>query len=50
MISVVMALDAELGSVPGGCLRGTVRGAAGRRDRHGCLQRDAGVLAAHRGR
>ena len=29
-------------------LRGTVRVLAGRRDRHGCLQRDAGVLAAHR--
>ena len=29
-------------------LRGTVRVAAGRRDRNGCLQRDAGVLAAHR--
>ena len=27
--------------------RGTVRVLAGRRDRHGCLQRDAGVLAAH---
>ncbi len=29
-------------------LRGTVPVAAGRRDRHSCLQRDAGVLAAHR--
>ncbi len=29
-------------------LRGTVRVAAGRRDRHGCLQRDVCVLAAHR--
>src|SRR6266550_446984 len=29
-------------------LRGTVCVAAGRHDRHGCLQRDAGVLAAHR--
>src|SRR5260370_39170700 len=29
-------------------LRGTVRAPAGRRDRHGCFQRDAGVLAAHR--
>ncbi len=29
-------------------LRGTVRVAAGRRDRHGCLQRDADVLEAHR--
>jgi len=28
-------------------LRGTVRVAAGRRDRHGRLQHDAGVLAAH---
>src|SRR5215470_1861679 len=33
---------------PGRSLRGTVRGPAGRRDRHGRLQRDAGVLAAHR--
>ena len=29
-------------------LRGSIRVAAGRRDRHGCLQRDVGVLAAHR--
>jgi len=29
-------------------LRGTVRVPPGRRDRHSCLQRDAGVLAAHR--
>src|SRR6266487_1845844 len=29
-------------------LRGTVRAPAGRRDRHRRLQRDAGVLAAHR--
>jgi hypothetical protein len=29
-------------------LRGSVRVAAGRRDRHGCLERNVGVLAAHR--
>jgi hypothetical protein len=29
-------------------LRGIVRVAAGRRDGHGCLQRNVGVLAAHR--
>lgn len=28
--------------------RGSVRVAAGRRDRHGCLQRNVGVLTAHR--
>jgi hypothetical protein len=32
---------------PSGHPRGTVRVPASRRDRHGCLQRDAGVLAAH---
>jgi hypothetical protein len=51
MISAVTALDSALGlraTDPGRDLRGTVRVSAGRRDRHGCLQRDAGVLAAHR--
>ena len=33
---------------PGRPLRGTVRVPSGRRDGHSCLQRDAGVLAAHR--
>jgi hypothetical protein len=32
---------------PGRPLRGRVRGPTGRHDGHGCLQRDAGVFAAH---
>ncbi len=51
MIWPVVAPDPALASVSGTGsrhLRGTVRLAAGRRDRHGCLQRNADVLAAHR--
>ena len=47
MVSAVVALDSALAFVRR-TGRGTVRVPGGRRDCHGCLQRDVGVLTAHR--